>query len=154
MQAFLNAPSTQFFVTGVAMTQILSPFSLVFSQKDQETFICVVSKLAERIMRVVATALLLSAIYEVPSQAVKSVFRNSLLIAGAAECVTELTSHCNHPLTRLARSCDNFFHTESAIEKEARRWESNFAGRLCGTALIIASSAVSQRAISAALKGV
>lgn len=136
------------------MTQILSPFSLVFSQKDEETFICVLNQLAERIMRVVATALLLSAIYEVPTQALKSVFRKSLLLAGAAECVTELISHCNHPLTRLARSCDTFFHTDSAIEKEARQWENNFAGRLCGTVLIIASSAVSQRAISVALKGV
>lgn len=62
-------------------------------------------------------------------------------------------STCHHPLTKLARFCDTFFKTEGFIEKEARMWEDNFAERMCSTALIIASSAVSTRALSAVLKG-
>jgi len=153
MHAILNAPSTQLFVVGVAMTQVLSPFSLVFLPKEEETFTSTASKLAERIMRVVATSFLLSATREVSTQALNSVFRGALLVAGIAEGVTELISHCDCPLTKLARSCDTFFQTEGFIEKEARRWENNFAGRLCGSALIIASSAISTRALSAAMKG-
>jgi hypothetical protein len=130
------------------MTQVLSPFSLVFAGKNEEIFISVAIKLTERVMRVVATALLLSSTCEVSAKTLSSVFRKSLLAAGVAEGVTELISHCDHPLTRLARSCDTFFQTEGVIEREARKWEKNFAGRLCSTALIIASSAISQKAIS------
>lgn len=153
MHALLNAPSTQLFVIGAAITQVLSPFSLVFFAKDEETFMSVASKLAERIMRIVATALLMSSTCEVNTQTISHVFRRFLLIAGITEGMTELMSHCDHPLTKLARFCDTFFKTEGFIEKEARMWEDNLAGRMCSTALIIASSAVSTRALSAVLKG-
>lgn len=151
MYTFLNTPSTQLFVAGMAMSEASSRF---YSPIDnQKTFLNFAEKLLFRTMRAAATAFFLSSIFGPSSQSLNNVFGKSLLVAGAAEGVSALLPYLDHPLTKLARTCDTFFKTGPSIESYIQDWEKHFAGSLCGLTLKVAAVMLCDKAIHAGLKG-